>query len=206
VYTVGMMRVQEVLGIVAVGLLFLGAAWASNVYSDELVRFLDVGVLGMVVYVGLGFFATVVAPVTTLPLVPVAVALWGPLLTALLSVAGWFAGSLVAFWIARRWGRPIVARVVSLEKVAEFERVLGVRHQFLTILLLRIAVPADVLSYALGLFSSVGWRTYALATLLGIMPFAFLFAYVSEAHWSMQVTVFGIVVVLLVFAYRFVRS
>ena len=46
------------------------------------------------------------------------------------------------------------------------------KHLFLTIVFLRMAVPFDFISYLLGLFSSINFKTYVLATTLGVIPMA----------------------------------
>jgi len=123
------------------------------------------------------FIATVVAPITATPAIPVAAAFLHPALVGTLSVLGWTAGAVVAFVIARRWGRPLVARFVSLDEVARYERRVPARLNFFTLVLLRMVVPVDFLSYAIGLVSTIPLGTYTLATLIGVAPFSFIFAY-----------------------------
>jgi uncharacterized membrane protein YdjX (TVP38/TMEM64 family) len=42
-----------------------------------------------------------------------------------------------------------------------------------------MAIPADVLSYALGLLVMMPYTHYFLATLIGVTPFALIFAYAT---------------------------
>ena len=114
-------------------------------------------------------------------LLPIAVALWGALATAISSIIGWFAGALIAFWLARTLGRPLVTRIVNLEKIARYERALEGKYVFWNLVFLRLVMPVDVLSYTVGFFTSIDFKIYALATLIGITPFAFVFSYASEA-------------------------
>ena len=136
---------------------------------------------GPVVYIALVIASIVIAPVATLPLMPFAVNLFGALPTALYSVVGWTIGGVMAFLIARHLGRTVLVRFVSLERLAQYEKHIPPNISFLSIVLLRMAVPVDILSYALGFLSTMPLRRYTLATLIGTAPFGFLFAYAGEA-------------------------
>lgn len=145
------------------------------------------GWLGMVVYVLLKIVATVVAPITVLPLIVLAVGLWGVLVAALLSILGWTLGGVIAFWLARKFGVPIVEKLVPLGEIYRLEDKVKIGNTFWSVLFLRMIVPVDVLSYALGLFSRIGFWSYALATFIGVIPFAFVFAYLGEVPYVYQI-------------------
>ena len=70
-------------------------------------------VLGAGIYV-------VLLPFSSMPLLPLATRCFGVGLTALLSAAGWWAGCLIAFQIARL-GRRYLERFTSLEAVDRLE-------------------------------------------------------------------------------------
>lgn len=157
------------------------------------------GWFGMVVYVLLKIVATVFAPVTVLPLIVLAVGMWGVWTAAVLTVVGWTIGGVIAFGLARRFGVPIVKRFVSLDELYEFEDKVKIGNGFWSVLFLRMIVPVDVLSYALGLFSRIGFWTYAFATFIGVIPFAFAFSYLGEVPYVYQV-VLGLVFLIGVLA------
>lgn len=135
------------------------------------------GYIGMLGYVFISAIAIVIAPISTFPLIPIASAMWGWILTALLSIVGWVIGSQVAFYIARHYGKPLVEKLIGLKKIQRLENNIPTQNMFWIIVLLRMTLPVDVLSYALGLFSNVKASTYFYATTLGVTPFAFLYAY-----------------------------
>jgi uncharacterized membrane protein YdjX (TVP38/TMEM64 family) len=143
--------------------------------------------VGMVVYVLLKIVATVFAPITVLPLIVLATGLWGVWVAALLTVIGWTLGSVIAFGLARQFGVPIVKRFISLDEIYEFQERVNIGNGFWSVIFLRMIVPVDVLSYALGLFSKIGFWTYALATVIGVIPFAFAFSYLGEVHYVYQI-------------------
>lgn len=164
-----------------VGLLFLLfalASWAVNEYEPYLQSLISENEeFGAIIYLVLAMTATVIAPLSALPLMPLVSVLYGWVWAAILSIVGWLFGAWIAFIIARRWGRRIVSHFVSLKSLDKLEAKIPTEHLFWYVVLLRIIVPADALSYALGLFSSIGTRQYLVATLLGITPFAFVWAY-----------------------------
>ncbi len=157
------------------GVSFLAARYQDALLSAAVLR----GPWGMAEYVLLTAAAVVVAPFSTLPLIPVAVVLWGPLWAAVLSVAGWTAGAQIAFELSRSVLRGAVARVAPLERADAYVGVLLGQRPFWTLFLLRLLLPVDVLSYAVGLFSTVAQGVYFWATLLGVTPFAFVFSYAA---------------------------
>ena len=142
------------------------------------------GAWSSVLYVLILVGAVVFMPVTVMPLIPIASASFGPLITALLSIVGWTIGAVIAFWIARHVGRPIVEKWVSLEGVDTFIAKATPRSKFIIIVLLRLTIPVDIASYALGLTRTIGYFEYTLATFVGVIWFSFAFAYMGDAILS----------------------
>jgi len=154
------------------------------------------GIFGILSYIGLLVLAVVIAPISTAFLLPIAANSWGPFLAALYSISGWTIGSLIAFLLARRFGARWVRRFESIQKICSIEKTLTKRNVFWYVVLLRLAFPVDVLSYALGLFSSMTFSAFFWSTIIGITPFSFLFAYASVSNIWIQsaVGLLGVVV------------
>jgi len=93
--------------------------------------------------------------------------------------------------IARRWGTPIVKKLTSMERVRRL-RAQVPKRPFWSVVLLRMVVPMDVISYVLGLFTDMTWRSYALATALGLTPSAFLLAYIGKTPRAYDIIMFGL--------------
>lgn len=196
---------KEIFGGVLLVALFAAALVLARTFSDDIVEYFNFGMLGMIVYVIAGITATVIAPLSMIPFIPFAVELWGPFVTAVLSILAWTGGAVIAFALARYLGQPFVERLVDIEKIAKYEKVLGEEHLFWNIAFMRMALPVDILSYAIGLFTSIRPGIYLVATVVGITPFAFLFSYASDASLSFQLAV-GVVVIIMIYAgYRRVR-
>jgi uncharacterized membrane protein YdjX (TVP38/TMEM64 family)/copper chaperone CopZ len=137
-------------------------------------------VLGAGVYLVAVAASVVLLPLSSLPFLPLAAHLYGFWLTALLSAAGWWIGSLIAFQVARL-GRHHLERVTSLETVDRLERRIPEDVGFGGIVILRMIFPVDIVSFALGLLKELRFSTYAVASLIGILPFAFVWSYAGGA-------------------------
>ncbi len=199
-------KTADLLKIALLAVFFVLAVFLTQSYQEEIVKYLDFGYLGMLIYVLLGITSTVIAPVSTLALIPIATALWGGLVTALLNTTAWTLGAVIAFLISRRYGKPLVEKYSNLEKIAKYERVLGTKHIFWHLVVLRIVIPVDVLSYAIGLFTSVKLTTYASATLLGVMPFAFILAYAPTLPFAFQMGIGVLILFVIYFGYKKIKS
>lgn len=169
---------RGVLALIIVAGLFVLASIVASRYENEIQLLVkNDGVLGMTAYVMITIIAIVVAPISTLPLMPLASMLWGWPLAGVLSIIGWTIGAQIAFSIARRFGKSFIEKIISVEKLKTIEERIPKRQLFWSVVFLRMTIPVDVLSYALGLFSQMKSSTYFFATLIGVTPFAFVFAY-----------------------------
>jgi uncharacterized membrane protein YdjX (TVP38/TMEM64 family) len=136
------------------------------------------------VFVLLLVFATICMPISVMPMIPMVSMVLGPFTTGILSVIGWTVGGWGAFLIARYIGRPFVSRYIRLERIDRVIGQVGTHGTFWGIVLLRLSMPVDVVSYALGFSSAISFRVFALATLIGVVWFSFAFAYLGEALLS----------------------
>lgn len=135
-------------------------------------------------YVALLTLAVVCMPFTVLPLIPVVSSIFGPFVTGVLSVIGWTLGATAAFLISRYLGKPFLERFISLNALDDIVRMAHGRSRFFLIIVMRLALPVDIVSYALGLAKSLGFTEYFLATVIGVVWFSFSFAYLGDALLS----------------------
>jgi len=194
--------------LIVIVILFIIAAYLVQQNLEAAKSLIGDSLWGPFVYIAILIVVTVVAPLSAVPLMPIASNIWGWLATGVLNVIGWTAGSMMIFWISRKYGKPVVRRLVSLKKVEKMERLVPEKNVFWSIVFLRIALPVDILSYALGMLSTVRSSTYLFATALGVAPFAFIFAYIGILPLFYQViaiiiSVFIILGVILMFRSKF---
>ena len=149
-----------------------------------------------VLFVLLLTVATVFAPVTVLPIIPAVAPIFGPFTTGILSIVGWTIGASIAFVIARYVGRPFIERFLSVEKIDRVIRRLSPDTQFYMVILLRLTIPVDVASYAIGLTSTISFWKYTIATVIGVSWFSFAFAYLGNAFFERNTLLLEIVGVL----------
>lgn len=133
------------------------------------------------VYTMLIIVTTVFAPFAGLPLAPSVSIIIGPFLTALYSILGWAIGAYIAFFIARYLARPYLSRFVDTERLERYESYIPETHLFWWLIFLRVVMPVDILSYAIGLTSTIRFPLYAITTAIGIAPFSFIWAYGGNA-------------------------
>lgn len=185
-------RKREYLSLAVVVAVLVAAVWLTRSHAESLKNFIDQHMLaGAGVYIALNILDAVIAPGATLPLIPIAVRAWGHIPAAIVTTAGWTAGSLIAFSIARRWGTPLVKKLTSMERVKRLRPYVP-KRPFWSVVVLRAVMPMDVLSYVLGLFTDMNLASYAAATALGLTPSAFILAYIGKAPRAYDFIMFGI--------------
>jgi uncharacterized membrane protein YdjX (TVP38/TMEM64 family) len=174
-------------------LLFAGGLWVARHYAQPVQRALEAhAAAGVLVFVASSALAVLLPLVSNLPLVPLAVLVWGPWWTASLLLLGWLIGAVGSFVIARQAGPWMLRRFPAAMRHADIDRLIHPGHRLWSLVALRMTFPVDVLSYALGLFSrSTTASEVALSTLLGAAPFALLFAWFPTLSAVGQAFVFA---------------
>jgi len=185
-------QVKSLVGIIVIILLFFFFSFIVQNNFAGVNDYLDVGFFGMFVYVITVIISIVVAPVSSMPLLPVASGLWGWQVAGALSVVGWTLGGIIAFLLARIYGVGLVSKLLPMDKVYKFEKLIPDENLFFSVVFFRMVIPVDALSYFLGLFSKMSLRSYTLATIIGVTPFAFVFSYLGTVELIYQLVVFGI--------------
>ncbi len=180
---------SSIIAFIFLALLFIGVSFFARTHEELITHLVHAGHgIGEVSFIFLtALFVIFVIPLDIALLIPLGSALWGPIPTAFMSIAGWVIGSAVAFSIARVWGASAVARLIGLSRVRAVEARIPRRNLFWSVVLLRMLVSVDILSYALGLFSRMRFFPYVCATALGVTPFAFYFAYAGTLPLAYQI-------------------
>lgn len=172
-------------GVLFVGLMLLFYFWDAPIaFLTEVVQANQK--TSALAFIAMLFLATVFAPLTVMPLVPVVAPVFGPFLTGVYSLIGWTLGAVVAFFISRKFGRPVVAHFADISALDRMAARIPERTHFFIMVLMRMSIPADVLSYALGLVKGIKFLPYLAATILGVAFFSFAFAYLGEAFFESE--------------------
>ncbi len=153
------------------------------------------GILGPIVFMILNAFSIVFAPITALPFWAASLALYGFWQTLIYILISFNIGAVANFWIARKWGRPVVRKLVGkkgIEKVDEITEVVGL--QMLLIVRLIGGASSDYVAYAAGL-TNFEFKPYFFITLFASVPVMILNVYVIYGALSLRPAffLFGIV-------------
>src|SRR3989344_543608 len=185
-------QINSIISIFVIIALFALSSYAVQNNLGGINEYLDYGIWGMLIYFILVILSIVLAPVSVFPLIPIASKLWGWPLAGIISIVGWTIGAVIAFLLARRYGVPLVSKFLPMKQIYKLEKLIPENHLFLTVVILRIVIPVDGLSYFLGLFSKMKLRSYTLATLIGLTPFALIFSYLGTVELIYQLVSFTI--------------
>jgi uncharacterized membrane protein YdjX (TVP38/TMEM64 family) len=106
--------------------------------------------------------------------------LFGPMVGAVWSILSATVAAVLCFGIARRFGTPLVTRLVPDRVITRTERFMD-SHGATTILAARLlpVVPFDPISYVAGLTHMRLW-TFVWATALGQIPAGFAYSYLGQ--------------------------
>lgn len=176
-------------GILAVVVFVVLAQWSQQ--HAELIQSLtaQAGWLGVFSYIGIMMLSIVFAPLGTGFLLPVAANSYGPFLAAIYSIIGWTLGSVIAFWIAKTFQTKVFKHQVFTKRIQRYEQTIPKYQFYGLVILLRIALPVDLVSYALGFASTISYRAFLLTTIIGITPLTFMFTYAATASIWIQIGV-----------------
>jgi len=164
---------------------------------------IEAGPWGPLVYVLAMVIAIVISPIPSSPLAILAGAIFGWTEAFILTMIGAVGGAIIAFYIARMFGRPIVEKLISPSRLAEIEEMMPERHLALAIFFLRIPpLPFfDAISYAAGL-TKISFRSFTIATFFGLIPIVFTLSYFGGMAFSttnLTIIVLAVTVIFFIF-------
>jgi uncharacterized membrane protein YdjX (TVP38/TMEM64 family) len=180
-------RTNAALSLVFIVALFLLTSYLVQQNVDYIKSNLDYGINGKLIYIGALIISIVFAPVSVVPLIPIASGLWGWKVTGILSTIGWSLGAIIAFLISRKYGVPLVSKLIPIKKLRKFEKYIPKENLFLAVVFFRMVTPVDGISYILGLFTRMSFTSFTLATVIGIAPFSFVVAYAGTLSIGYQI-------------------
>lgn len=198
-------KTKAALGTLLIISLFILVSYLVRTNQDFIYNSIGDGFIGILAYLLITIVAIVIAPISMTPLIPISSNMWGLFYGTAINVTGWTIGSIIVFFISRRYGVPLIKRFISLEKINQLERKVPKENVFVSLIILRMITPVDVLSYAISLFTKISFRTYIATTIIGITPFAFVFSYLGTVPVLYQLTgfiIFAVVVALIAIFYR----
>lgn len=134
----------------------------------------QLGWLGPIALICFNALQIIIAPIPGYIVQLAAGFLYGPWWGGLWSTLGLFAGSMSAMWLARAFGRPLVARVIGANRLHHWEEFIHSDSLYIWFILL-LGPTGDAPFYLAGL-SQVRFLHIALITLLIRVPSVFVAA------------------------------
>lgn len=151
-------------------------------------------ILVAAVFIGLSALSAMLSPFTSALFVPAVVIIWGNVLTATFLFLGWILGAIAAYFIGSYAGHTFVKELPSSEKIKYYRERLSEKTKFILVLLFRIAMPAEIPGYVLGIVR-YSFSKYLLATIIAELPFAIIMVFASDALINEQPFIFTALVV-----------
>ncbi|MBI2029881.1 VTT domain-containing protein [Candidatus Gottesmanbacteria bacterium] len=198
-------KTKALFGLILIIALFVLTSYFVKQNIDIFKELIGNSQLGLLIWFLFTVIAVVIAPITNMFLMPLVSNVYGWIETAIVTLAAWSIGSFIVFYLCRKYGVNLVKKLVSLNHIYKIESRIPKENMFLNLLFLRMIVPVELLSYAVGLFSKVNFRTYAITTVLGLIPIAFLFSYIGVISLQYQI-LGGITIILLIILIHLLRE
>lgn len=188
-----------VVALISISLYFLG----KEIQQEAIESFIrNAGPWAPIAYILTHQISYVIAPISGFPFLIVGFYLFGKTLV----IYTYFVvviGATINFWIARKWGRPLVSKFAgqdALGKIDQFSKEYGIT----TLIALRMLQGGigDFVSYAYGL-TPMKFSTYIVITILATIPGSILWYYVlsrtNNLEQALSASVLLALVSLLIF-------
>jgi len=139
-----------------------------------------VGAYGSIGLIAVMIFQTIVAFIPSEAVLVFAGAIMNIFDVILYGGTGLILGSVIAFFIARYGGRPVVVKFIGEKWIDKIDRWIA-KHGAKAILLSRVVpvIPFDLISYVSGI-TKLKFRSYFFATLIGAFPRCLFLAYAGS--------------------------
>lgn len=149
--------------------------------TNSVVEFINsFGFFAIVIFVLLVILEVVLAPIPPLVLYLAGGIIFGAFLGGTLTLVGNVLGAIIAFYVARRYGRKSVEKKVPIKLRRNFDD-FSKKYGAFALFLLRLnpLTTSDIFSYIAGL-TKMKTRKFILSTALGLAPLIFFQTYVGE--------------------------
>jgi uncharacterized membrane protein YdjX (TVP38/TMEM64 family) len=184
-------QIKGFIGILLVGALFFLASYYSQRYLDIIGPYFS-GRFYWILFIIIFAISIIIVPISASPILPLGSSIWGWPIAGLLAVLGWTLGGVIAFLISRYFGTRIVSKILNIKKIEFLDNFIPKVHVFWVVVLFRAIVPLDI-SYFLGLFSRISLRSFIISTIIGLIPFCLVLAYLGTIPISYQIITFLII-------------
>jgi len=157
------------------------------------------GWMAPLVFMAIQALQVIISPIPGEITGPVGGALFGTLWGLIYSTVGLTFGTLLCFWMGRKWGEPLVRPFLSEHNWNRMNFILEAEGAIICFVLYLIpGFPKDILSYLFGL-SPMSFWVFAVVSTLGRLPGTWISSYFG-AHVAEQQYVYAVAFIAIVLA------
>jgi uncharacterized membrane protein YdjX (TVP38/TMEM64 family) len=138
------------------------------------------GMLAPIGFMLIMALAIIISPIPSLPLSAVSGVIWGPYIGTLYAVVGAEIGAILAFLIARKLGRGLLAKFLGKHVVICNQCSESLLMWIIFLSRLFPFFQFDIISYGAGL-TTISLKRFAVATFFGMIPVTFLVAFFGKS-------------------------
>jgi len=150
---------------------------------------------GVMFFVFLTALSSLLSPFSSIPFVPFSVAIFGGFPTIVFLMLGWMTGAIISYFLGVTVDKAFLQNLTSVEKINYYKDKISAHSHFYTIMVFRLALPAEITGYSLGILR-YNFGKYLLAVFLSEIPFAVLAVFSSQAFLEKNFIIFSGLVLL----------
>lgn len=121
---------------------------------------------GIITFLVLTVLQVVILPIPAAVTILIGVAIYGPLVSFLLSLAGTYIGSVICFALGKSFGKKLVAWMVGKESAEKYAKMLNDKGRWVFVIMLLFPFfPDDTLCLVAGT-TSMSWKFFLLSMLV----------------------------------------
>lgn len=163
---------------------------------------------GIITFLLLTIFQVVFLPIPAAVTILIGVAIYGPWISFLLSLAGTYIGSIICFWLGKCFGKKLVAWMIGKDSAEKYAKMLNDKGKWIFALMLLFPFfPDDTLCLVAG-STTMTWKFFLTAMIIArplIIAFTSFFGsgeIIPYSGWGIPVWIgiFVLCIVLLIIA------
>ncbi|MDA3815724.1 MAG: VTT domain-containing protein [Patescibacteria group bacterium] len=131
------------------------------------------GVFGPLILTLIVVLEVVVAPIPGFVISLTAGFLFGSIAGSICVYLGNIIGTMLVFWFARKFGKPVVERFIKKEKLVKYEKIVSKRENFLLFFYFLPILPIDIVTAVFGL-SRIKIKKFLIIVLIGYIPYSII--------------------------------
>lgn len=142
--------------------------WIKYLEDFDAIRqfILDSKQWGVIIFLLLTIFQVIFLPIPSAVTILIGVAIYGPLVSFVLSLSGTYIGSVICFWLGKSFGKKLVAWMVGRDSAEKYAKMLNDKGKWIFALMLLFPFfPDDTLCLVAGT-TSMSWKFFLFSMII----------------------------------------